>query len=84
MAKLYINDVGLEFDVNDPNQIIKALRLKADNIKAKADPELFIGAVHILQDLMSEMWAARNELCLRCGKYKTRHLGSCDGCRWRL
>lgn len=25
----------------------------------------------------------RNELCLRCGEYKTRHLGSCDGCRWR-
>lgn len=25
----------------------------------------------------------RNELCLRCGQYKTAHLGSCDGCRWR-
>ena len=25
----------------------------------------------------------RNELCLKCGKYKTAHLGSCDGCRWK-
>jgi hypothetical protein len=25
----------------------------------------------------------RNELCLRCGDYKNRHLGACDGCRWR-
>lgn len=25
----------------------------------------------------------RNELCLRCGDYKQRHLGACDGCRWR-
>lgn len=25
----------------------------------------------------------RNELCLRCGQYKTAHLGSCDECRWR-
>jgi hypothetical protein len=25
----------------------------------------------------------RNELCLRCGEYKTKHLGSCDDCRWR-
>lgn len=25
----------------------------------------------------------RNELCLCCGKYKERHLGACDGCRWR-
>lgn len=24
----------------------------------------------------------RNELCLRCGQYKTKHLGSCNGCRW--
>ena len=25
----------------------------------------------------------RNELCLKCGDYKQRHLGACDGCRWR-
>lgn len=25
----------------------------------------------------------RNELCLRCGQYRERHLGACDGCRWR-
>ena len=24
----------------------------------------------------------RNELCLRCGSYKTKHLGSCRDCRW--
>ena len=25
----------------------------------------------------------RNELCYNCGGYKTEHLGSCDGCRWK-
>lgn len=25
----------------------------------------------------------RNELCLYCGQYKQKHLGACDGCRWR-
>lgn len=25
----------------------------------------------------------RNELCLKCGDYKMRHLGACDGCRWK-
>ena len=25
----------------------------------------------------------RNELCLRCGEYKMRHEGACDGCRWQ-
>ena len=24
-----------------------------------------------------------NELCLRCGNYREKHLGACDGCRWR-
>ena len=31
----------------------------------------------------SDFRDCRNELCLRCGEYKTAHLGSCDGCRWR-
>ena len=25
----------------------------------------------------------RNELCLRCGKYKDAHTGACDGCRFK-
>ena len=25
----------------------------------------------------------RNELCLRCGKYKEAYLGACDGCRFK-
>lgn len=25
----------------------------------------------------------RNELCLRCGKYKEAHLGACDDCRFK-
>lgn len=30
----------------------------------------------------SDFRDCRNELCLRCGQYKTKHLGSCNGCRW--
>ena len=25
-----------------------------------------------------------NELCLKCGKYRDAHLGSCDYCRFKL
>ena len=25
----------------------------------------------------------RNELCLRCGKYKEAYIGVCDGCRFK-
>lgn len=31
----------------------------------------------------SELKDAVNELCLKCGDYKTEHLGTCDGCRWK-
>lgn len=30
----------------------------------------------------SDFRDCRNELCLRCGRYETKHLGSCKGCRW--
>ena len=33
--------------------------------------------------LKRDLKDCRNELCLKCGDYKQRHLGACDGCRWR-
>ena len=36
-----------------------------------------------IADLKSELKDCRNELCLKCGNYKQKHLGACDGCRWR-
>jgi len=35
-----------------------------------------------IADLKSELKDCRNELCLKCGNYKQKHLGACDGCRW--
>lgn len=26
---------------------------------------------------------ARNEICLKCGRYREAHKGACDGCRWK-
>ena len=43
-------------------------------LKALADAKI--------ERLEKELRDCRNELCLRCGEYKTKHLGSCDGCRW--
>lgn len=36
-----------------------------------------------MERLEAELNTCRNELCLYCGQYKQRHLGACDGCRWR-
>lgn len=30
----------------------------------------------------NELHECANELCLHCGKYRTEHLGSCNGCKW--
>jgi len=42
-----------------------------------------IKALEREKDLLKELWRCRNELCLLCGQYKNRHLGACDGCRWK-
>lgn len=44
--------------------------------------ELYLASIAI-DDLQTELKQCRNELCLRCGQYKERHKGACDGCRWR-
>lgn len=31
----------------------------------------------------SDFRDCRNELCIKCGAYTQKHLGACDGCRWR-
>lgn len=36
-----------------------------------------------VKQLSSELSWCRNELCLRCGNYREKHLGACDGCRWK-
>ena len=40
-------------------------------------------AADLIERLFDEFKTCRNELCLRCGQYKTAHLGSCEGCRWK-
>ena len=53
--------------------------------------ELTIGRLKIIRNQLEDAYKTlerefkdcRNELCLKCGDYKQRHLGACDGCRWR-
>lgn len=33
--------------------------------------------------LRRDLKDCRNELCIYCGKYKERHNGACDECRWK-
>ena len=35
------------------------------------------------EELIRNLKDCRNELCIRCGEYRLRHQGACDGCRWK-
>jgi hypothetical protein len=35
-----------------------------------------------IKDLQMELIHCRNELCVKCGKYKEAHDGACNGCRY--
>lgn len=43
----------------------------------------FKDAADAIEELRRDLKDCRNELCFRCGEYKQRHLGACDGCRWK-
>lgn len=52
-------------------------------IKLNLADEQIERLVEETERLRRDLKDCRNELCLRCGAYKQRHNGACDGCRWR-
>lgn len=36
----------------------------------------------IIVAMDKELHDCKNELCLKCGEFKRRHVGACEGCRW--
>jgi hypothetical protein len=41
------------------------------------------GVAQQLAESKRRAQTARNELCLKCGRYHEAHNGACDGCRWK-
>ena len=37
-----------------------------------------------ITELQGDLIWCRNELCLRCGQYKQKHLGACKECKWNM
>ena len=71
-------------------EIVRALR-NCKAYKTKSDLQItMIRAADLIETLQAQLAAsqrraqdARNELCLKCGRYHEAHNGSCDGCRWK-
>ena len=62
------------------DDLIERLRSGSNSPLSQA---LMNEAAEAIEKLQKELHLCRNELCLYCGKYKERHNGACDGCRWR-
>jgi FtsZ-binding cell division protein ZapB len=62
-------------------------RLTAENGELQEDNNWLRESSKIIDDKAKEVSREnknlRNELCLKCGRYKTAHKGACDGCRWK-
>ena len=54
---------------------------KVNGCRAKLNEEA-ADAIEKLLQIETDLRDCRNELCIKCGQYQTKHLGSCNGCRW--
>lgn len=45
--------------------------------------ECLIDTSAAYEKVVRDLKDCRNELCLKCGSYREKHLGACDGCRWK-
>lgn len=68
-------------DMSTHSKVVDALLYYMDLTQKAAS---VLGQVKRDRDgLKAALDAARNELCLWCGKYTDAHNGACDWCRWR-
>ena len=62
-------------------------RLTAENEALKEENAEYMKAQHTLAMALAESNRQnadlRNELCLKCGRFKLAHEDACDGCRFR-
>ena len=66
--KIWTDDECIEVDPNDVGELEAAMLFKAENIKAKADPELFAAVA----DMLSRLWdtATKRVDVVRCRECK--------------
>ena len=82
---------------NESKRYAENLRAVADQIMGLDTASIDIGykvyrdakslvleAANAIDNLNQAFVLCRNELCLKCGQYKSEHLGACDGCSFKV
>lgn len=60
----------------------EALKIRTTRITKREAGGFLLECVDAIYSLNRDFRDCRNELCLRCGKYKEKYKGACAGCRW--
>ena len=71
-----------EYIKRENAEIVEDLRVTERICRDRMDGTVMLEAADAIERLETDLKDCRNELCLKCGQYQTRHLGSCNGCRW--
>ena len=70
--------------MRDYNKLVSEIRMATIGVEKPSSRLLLMQlAADAIEELRCNLKDCRNELCLKCGEYKQRHLGACDGCRWK-
>lgn len=70
----------------ETNEALNAIVKDLTELPGGTDPVISMHAMNLVSEINrteSDLYDCVNELCLKCGQYRTQHLGSCDGCRWK-
>lgn len=71
-----------EYIKRENAEIVEDLRVTERICRDRMDGTVMLEAADAIERLETDLKDCRNELCLKCGQYQTKHLGSCNGCRW--
>lgn len=71
-----------EYIKRENAEIVAELRVTERICRDRMDGTVMLEAADAIERLETDLKDCRNELCLKCGQYQTKHLGSCNGCRW--
>ena len=70
--------------MRDYNKLVSEIRMATIGVEKPSSRMLLMQlAADAIEELRRDLKDCRNELCLKCGEYERRHLGACDGCRWK-
>ena len=78
---LYNSEMNLSHLSAELERLEEAIKVKGGTAHYPTE-DAYLTVCKALEKYKADRKDLRNELCLKCGKYRESHNGACDGCRW--